>query len=199
MARAAQVEEHVHRRPSGDGGPQDRPRAYELQPGGRGHWSLEQLGPEPAEHSDPHRARSRNQARVRRRAGPRADLGGLLTDRAARARAYGRRGSAHRVLPCRRGYSRANGGEAVWREHRHGQAPTAQPLEDGELRGALRKDAVYPGQRHQRDPGGGAGIHHRVLQRVPAHTRVHRSHPGRRAHDRRGSDDVRAGGGWCRT
>ena len=66
--------------------------------------------PEPAEHSDPHGARPRDSARVRRRSGSRADLRRLLADRAARARAHGRRGGAHRSVSSRRGHPRADGG-----------------------------------------------------------------------------------------
>ena len=49
--------------------PRDRPRAHVLQPGGRGDRTPEQQRSEPAEHPDPHRARPRDPARVRRRPG----------------------------------------------------------------------------------------------------------------------------------
>ena len=48
-------------------------------------------------------------ARVRRRAGPRAHLGRLLADRAARARAPVGRRRAHRRVPARRGHPRPDG------------------------------------------------------------------------------------------
>ena len=95
--------------------PGDRPRAHELQPGGRRDRAAEQLRSEPAEHPDPHRARPRDPPRVRRRAGPRADLGRLLADRAARARAPGRRRDADRGVPRRRGHPRPHGAEGVRR------------------------------------------------------------------------------------
>ena len=99
VARAAQAEEHLHRRAAADGASGNRPRAHLLQPGGCGHRTPEQLRPEPAEHPDPHRARPPDPPRVRRRAGQRPDLSRLLADRAARARAHGRRGCADRGVP----------------------------------------------------------------------------------------------------
>ena len=180
--------------------PGNGPRAHQLQPGGRRDRTAEQLRSEPAEHSHPHRARPRDPPRVRRRARPRADLGGLFADRAARARAHGRRGGADRGVPHRRGHSRAHGAEVV-------RARTAASTPH-ELRSrskmvnyarALRKDAVHAGQGHQRHPGGGAGVHRRLLRRLPQRARVHRSHARggarRRASSRRCSD----AGGWCRT
>ena len=75
------------------------PRAHLLQPGGGGDGPIEQLGSEPAEHSDPHRAGPRDPPRLHRRARPRPDLGRLLADRAARAGAHGRRRGADRGVP----------------------------------------------------------------------------------------------------
>ena len=118
VARPAQAEEHVHRRAAADGQPGHGPRAHLLQPGGGGHRAIEQLGPEPAEHPDSHRAGARDPASVRRRAGPRADFGGLLADRAASARAHGGRRSAHRGVPRRRGHSRPHGAQGVRPEQR---------------------------------------------------------------------------------
>ena len=45
MAGVAQVEEHMHRRAAGHGRLEDWPSAYELQPGGRGNRTIEQLDP----------------------------------------------------------------------------------------------------------------------------------------------------------
>ncbi len=92
----------------------------------------------------------RDPPRLRRRAGPRPDLGRLLADRAARARAHGRRGGAHRGVPRRPGHSRSHGAAAVRARQRPRSASAAQPVEDGQLRRALRQDVVHAGQGHQR-------------------------------------------------
>jgi DNA polymerase-1 len=72
-------------------GPGHRAPAHDVQPGGRRDRTVVEQRPEPAEHPDPHRRRPRDPARVRRRARLGPDLGRLLADRAARARASGRR------------------------------------------------------------------------------------------------------------
>ena len=95
--------------------PRDRPRAHVAstrpwpRPG-----RLSSSDPEPAEHPDPHRARPRDPARVHRRARLRADLGRLLADRAAGARAPVRRRGAHRRVPARRGHPRPDGAGKVF-------------------------------------------------------------------------------------
>ena len=66
--------------------------------------------------------------------GSRADLRRLLADRAARARAHGRRGGADRGVPNRRGHPRSHGGEVFGTDQRARQARAAQPVEDGQLR-----------------------------------------------------------------
>ena len=91
LAQPAEAEGHLRRCAAAAGQPEDRPRAHQLQPGRGRHRPLEQLRSEPAEHPDPHRDRPRDPPRVHRRAGPRADLGRLLADRAAGAGAPGRR------------------------------------------------------------------------------------------------------------
>ena len=57
-------------------------------------------------------------ARLHRRAGPRADLGRLLADRAARARAPLRRRGADRRVHARRGHPRSHGAEGLRRRQR---------------------------------------------------------------------------------
>ena len=87
VAEYSEAEGHVRRcaalaRESGD-----RTRAHDVQSGGGRDGPAEQQRSESAEHSDPHAARPRDPRRVRRRAGTRADLRRLFTDRIARARA----------------------------------------------------------------------------------------------------------------
>ena len=54
--------------------------------------------------------------------------------------------------------------------------------EDDQLRAALREDGVHAGEGHRRHAAGGAGVHRRLLRRLPARPRVHRPHArGRRA------------------
>ena len=51
------------------------------------------------------------------------------------------------------------------------QARAAPARQDHQLRAALRKDGVHAGQGHRRDAAGGAGIHRRLLRRLPARPR----------------------------
>ena len=74
----------------------------------------------------------------------------------------------------------------------------AQPLEDGQLRGALRKDAVHARQGHQRDAGSGAGVHRRVLHRLSARPGLHRPARSKRRGAPASSRRCSAGAGWCR-
>ena len=55
-------------------------------------------------------------------------------------------------------------------------ARAAQHGEDDQLRAALRKDRVHAGEGHRRHAAGGAGVHRRLLRRLPARARVHRPH-----------------------
>ena len=53
-------------------------------------------------------------------------------------------------------------------------ARAAAAREDHQLRAALREDGVHAGQGHRRHAAGGAGVHRRLLRRLPARPRVHR-------------------------
>ena len=86
--------------------PGHRARAHQLQPGGGGDRPPEQQRSESAEHPDSDRAGARDPPGVRRLARARPDLGRLLADRAARARASVRRCDADRRVPPEGGHSR---------------------------------------------------------------------------------------------
>ena len=96
--------------------------------------------------------------------GPRADLGRLLADRAARARASLRRRGAHRGVPPGDGHPRSNRAEGVRRRQRARRARAAAPGEDHQLRAALRKDRLHAGEGHRRPSAGRAGVHQRLLR-----------------------------------
>jgi hypothetical protein len=117
----------------------------------------------------------------------------------ASARAHGRRGRAHRGVQVRRGYSRTDWTEAIRSRQRSRQARAAQHVEDGELRGALRKDSLHPVEGHQRDAGGGTGVHRRVLRWIPA--LFARSSTARSKRRGKPVSSRRWPGrrGWCRT
>ncbi len=75
-----------------------------------------------AEHPDPHRGRAQDPPRLRRRAGPCADLGRLQPDRAAPGRACRRRRAAQGSVPRRRRHPRADRERGVRRAGRgHGR------------------------------------------------------------------------------
>ena len=61
----------------------ERPCAHELWPGDRGHRPAVVVGPQPAEHPDPHRGRQAHSRGVHCAARPLHRLGGLFADRAA--------------------------------------------------------------------------------------------------------------------
>ena len=197
VARAEEAEGHLHRRAAAARARANGARAHVVQPGGGRDRPAEQQRPEPAEHPDPHRSRARDPARVHRRSRVRADLGRLLADRAARARAHGRGRGADRGVPARRGHPRPHRAEGVRPEQRPRQARAPAPGEDHQLRAALRKDGLHAGARHRRHAGRRAGVHRRVLRRLPArphlHRRDHRAALGRRDSSRRCSD----AGAWC--
>ena len=114
-------------------------------------------------------------ARVRRRAGSRADLGRLLADRAARAGAPVRRRGADRGVPARRGHSRSHRAEGVRR-------PTAGSIpHELRRRAKIINYALLYGKTAftlAKDIGviaaGGAGVHRRLLRRLPRGARLHR-------------------------
>ena len=53
------------------------------------------------------------------------------------------------------------------------------------------KTRVHAREGHRRHAAGGAGVHRRLLRRLPARPRVHRPHARGGARHRRGEDDVR--------
>ena len=84
----------------------------------------------------------------------------------------------------------AHGAQDLRRGQRPRSARAAQHREDGELRAALREDRLHAVEGHRRHAGGGAGVHRRLLRRLSARPRLHRSHPRGRARHRRREDDV---------
>ena len=98
---------------------------------------LSSINPEPAEHSDSHRAGPRNSRCLHRRAGTRAAGRRLLADRIAPAGALLRRQAAGRGLPHRRGHSHAHGIAGLRRAAADGQRRTSPPRQGGQLRHRL--------------------------------------------------------------
>ena len=139
-------------------------------------------------------------ARVHRRAGPRADLGRLLADRAARARAPVRRRGARSRRSARRRHPRADRAEGLRRRQRPAIrtscAARAKIINYALLYGKTR---VHAGEGHRRHAAGGAGVHRRLLRRLPARPRVHRSHARGGARAPASSRRCSAAGGWCRS
>ena len=87
---------------------------------------------------------------------------------------------------------RSDGAEDLRRRQRHGRARAAQHREDDQLRAAVRKDRVHAVEGHRRHAAGRAGVHRRLLRRLSARARLHRSHARGGARHRRREDDVRA-------
>ena len=135
---------------------------------------------------DPHGTGARDPARVRRRAGLRADLCRLLANRAAGARTPRRRPQPHRGVPRRPGHPRPDGGRGVRRGQRAGPLRAAAAREDHQLRPAVREDGLHAVQGHRRDPAGGAGLHRRLLRGLPRSAALHRPDARAGTRDRRG-------------
>ena len=102
LARADQARPDLPRRAAA-AGRRSQPPAHHLQPDGGDHGPAVLQQPQPAEHPDPHRARTGDPRLLRRRARAPARLRRLLTGRAPAARPYRRRGGAQGHLPPRRG------------------------------------------------------------------------------------------------
>ena len=133
---------------------------------------LSTLEPEPAVDPDPHRDRPRDPLGVRRRAGPPADLGRLLADRAADPRARLRRAEAARGVRARRGHPHGDGGRGARRRPGEADDRPAQRREDDQLRDRLRDLGVRP-LGEPRDPArAGAGVHRRLPRALPASCRT---------------------------
>ena len=142
--------------------------------------------------------RPRDPPRVHRRAGPRADLGRLLADRAAGARAPGRRGDADRGVPIGRGHPRPHGAQGVRpdsgldpHELRRRAKIVNYALLYGKTAFTLAKDIGVTKEAAQEF----IDAYFAGFPRVRA---VHRRHARRRAPHRRRARRCSAGGGWCR-
>ena len=193
VARAAEAEGHLHRRAAAAGA---TPRPAACTP------ASTRRSPPPAglSSSDPNLQNipirtelgREIRARVRRRARPRADLGRLLADRAARARApVGRRGAGRRLQP-RRGHPRSHRAEGVRRRQR----ARARTSCGGARRSSTTRCST--GRRRSRWPRTSASRSRRrrssSTPTSPASRRCARSSTHRsptRARDRRREDDVR--------
>ena len=82
-------------------------------------------------------------------------------------------------------------------EQRPRQARAAAPGEDHQLRAAVRKDRLHARQGHRRDAAGRAGVHRRLLRRLPARPRVHRRDARAGARPAGSSRRCSGAGGWC--
>ena len=147
---APEAEGHLHRRAAAARQPGHRPRAHAFNQAVAATGRLSSS--DPNLQNIPIRTELGREIRRAFVADPgqRADLGRLLADRAARARAPVRRRDAHRGVPARRGHPRPHGAEGVRRRQRARPARAAAAREDHQLRAALRKNGVHAGQGHRR-------------------------------------------------
>ncbi|MNC18644.1 hypothetical protein D3C75_665500 [compost metagenome] len=100
LPQRQQAEEHLHRPPAGADQPAHRAHPHQLPPGGDRHRPAVLLGPEPAEHPDPHRRGPAYPPGVRRAGRLPAGRRRLLADRAAHHGPPGPgRGPAGRLPP----------------------------------------------------------------------------------------------------
>ncbi len=162
VPRADQAQVHLRRRAAAPGR-RRRPHPHPLQPGGRGDRAAVVLGPEPAEHPDPHRARTRGPRRLRRRrragAGLAADYSQIelrvlahLAEEPALIEAFARGEDIHR----------ATAALVLRRRARAGRRRPAARRQDRQLRLDLRYERLRPGTRARHPAGRGSAVHRRA-------------------------------------
>ena len=172
--------------------PGDRPRAHLLQPGGRRHRPLEQQRPEPAEHPDPtalgreirrafiadpgHVLISADYSQIEFRVLAHLAEEPVLVD------AF-REGADFHERTALKIFGADSGRDP--HELRSIAKMVNYALLYGKSAFTLSKDIGVT-------PAGGAGVHRRLLRRLPARARLHRSHARGGARHRRRQDDVRA-------
>ena len=154
------------------------PPAYHLQHGRLGDRTAVVGESEPAEHSHPHGARTRNSGRVHRRARICFAGGRLFANRVAAAGALLRRQAAGRGLSHRAGHPHPDRVASVRRPAADGQRRASPPRQGGELRHRLWAIAVWTfaaaRHRHQRSQA----FHRCLLRKIQRRARVHRPHAG---------------------
>ena len=174
--------------------PETRARAHDVRADRRRDGSIVEPRSEPAEHPDPHAARSaRSAARSSRARRTGARRGGLLADRAARARACVAGPRAARRVPLRRRHPPPHGRRGVRCGRERGDARAARRREDAQLRDHLRHEQLRSRVADADAARGSAALHRRVLQAVRPGAALRRSRRRRsassRATSRRSSDD----------
>ncbi len=116
-----QAAQHLHRQAAGDDPPAVRARAHQLPPGRRRHRAAVLVGPESAEHPDPHRRRPPYSARFRRTGRTQVDRLRLLADRATHHGAPVRRPRPGGRIRVRRRRAPRHCCRSVRPHHRHRQ------------------------------------------------------------------------------
>ena len=160
------------------------PRPHQLRAGGDADRPAVLLRTEPAEHSDPHRGRPQDQARLHRERRPQARLRRLLADRAAAVGRNRRHRAAQESLsrrprhPCPdriRNVRRAGEG------HAGGNPP---PRQGDQLRHHLRHLGLRACQSARHRARGGRRLHQEIFRALPRHPRLHGRDQGVRQEER---------------
>ena len=126
--------------------PHDKARAYVLRAGGDDDRAAVFVRPQPAEHSGAQRRRAQNPPRLRRDAGPCADLGRLQPDRIAPARPYRRHRAVEKGFRRRARHSCDDGVGNVRRAGQGHARRSAPPRQGDQFRHHLRHFRFRPRQ-----------------------------------------------------
>ena len=161
---AHQAQGHLRGRAAPVHRPPHRPAAHQLQPGRCGHRAAVVVQPQPSEHSDSHRAGTRDPCGLH--SAGRLDPGGgrLFADRAAPAGALLEGSGAGGGFPPRRGHPHPHRRGSLRRAAAYGRSGAAPPGQGGKLRYRLRAERFRTGGPARHLAPGGPDLHRQLLR-----------------------------------
>ena len=175
MAADLEAQVDLHRRAAGLRQSVDRPRPHGLRARLDDDRAPVVVGAESAEHSDPHRGRAQDPARLRRARRTQAHLGRLQPDRAQASRPSRRHSGAQARLRRRTRHSRHDRLGNVRRADRGHAERSATAGESDQFRHHLRHLGLRPRQPARHRPQRGGRLHQEIFRALPRHSRLHGS------------------------
>src|SRR5215475_12554200 len=184
LATGFEAQIDLYRRTAGLRQRQHAPRPHELRARGDTHRAPVLLGAEPAEHSDPHRGRPQDPARLHRGRRTQARLRRLFPDRAAALGRDRRHRGAEEGVPRGPRHSRHDGFRNVRRAgqgHARGNSP---PRQGHQLRHHLRHLGLRARQSTRHRARRGGRLHQEIFRALSRHPRLHGGNQGLRQEER---------------